>query len=326
MVRYATIPSKAQFEKDSSPWFSIRSWDLTLGQIDRLLESYPGLPQASQPDALYYLYLACRFWLKKINLDSKNTAPAGFTDPKNSLPTAPKVSGNLDRRQPIVALISIVEETLMKSHGCEDPAALLDLLADAYECTNHELATDQAWNDKYAGKTDVLSVYMTTDGMRRRYKLRFRKNLAHRWADSRDTQGGYALFDTTGNEESEINDGMSHFVMAKNGRIYSGFEKEQRHRKTMDLVWFKHSSLVGGISAASAGRMRVEAGAVKHVINDSGHYQPQAKHMINLLQRLAIYGQTMAQITVERISDQKTFPALDMLRQVNAWPDGKVGH
>jgi hypothetical protein len=178
---------------------------------------------------------------------------------------------------------------------------------------------------RYQNNPTVLSVFMTTDGDRRRYKLRFRGNLAHRWIDSTDTSGGYDVFDTTNNYESESNDGMSHFVMSKNGRIYSGFEKDQHHANK-NLVWFKHSSLVGGDDAASAGRMRVVAGNVKHIINDSGHYQPVARHMISVLQRLAIYGQNIAGITIERISDHHIFPAPQMLASVSSWPDGAVGH
>lgn len=325
MVNYVTIPSKAQFESDSTVMFAFRASDVTLGQIDQLLADYHQVAAPQKPDVLYYLYLGCRFWLRKININSTNKLPTGYQDPRSTLPTGPKVSGSERRLEAVMALHDVVQQTLMAQHGCNSQTNLLLQLANAYECDNHEFASDQQWIERYGGRADVLSVFMTDDGQRRRYKLRFRDNLAYRWSDSTENQGGYALYDTTGNTESEINDGKSHFVMTKNGRIYSGFEKENRHHG-MDLVWFKHSSLVGGTAAAAAGRMQVVNGQVRHVINDSGHYRPQAMHMVNLLQRLALYGQNMGQVRVERISDNSVFPANEMLRRVNAWPDGQQGH
>ena len=317
MPRYADIPTAQKFEDDSSVFFALRSSDKTIGQIDRLLADYQGASVTDKVDILYYLYLATKFWRKNIGAALKNTLPTGLTDPGNTLPSTGKVSGSEKRGDAVSALNAIVEEKLLKNFRIHDISALPDELAETYGCTNHEIANDQLWMRKYGADPAVTTVFLTDDGMRRRYKLRFRSGLAYRWKDASDTSSGYVKFDTNDNTEAEIDDKLCHFAMDRRGRIYIGFNKRAE--------WFKHSSLLGGEDALAAGRMKVDQGKVSFVANDSGHYQPEARHMVNLLQRLSIYGADLTNMTIQRMSDKARFPAVDVLNKISAWPDGQTG-
>jgi hypothetical protein len=312
---YHDIPSLKTFQSDSSIFLALRSSDKTLVEIDNLVALYAtAIPQ--QPDVLYYLYLATKFWLKKNQQRPNNQHPAGFNPRTGALPQTPKVEGEEGRRNAISELYTIARTKLIALHQVRNEEELGISLADTYGARNHEIQNDTAWMEKY-GLDPTVTVYLTDDGDRRRYKLRFRSNLAWRWQDANQSQGGYVPFDSTDNSESETNDQLIHFVMDRRGRIYMGFEK--------DVIWFKHSSLVGGDAVLSAGRMKAEQGKITHVENDSGHYQPTAKHMINILRRLAIYGQSLGSTTVRRMSDKKTFTAINVLNAVSTWPDGQAG-
>lgn len=120
------------------------------------------------------------------------------------------------------------------------------------------------------------------------------------------------------NKESEGGvDQKCHFAMNKSGRIYIGFDDK--------ALWFKHSSLLGGDDALAAGRMNVTQGKITTIDNDSGHYHPEVRHMVNLLQRLSIYGADLTHMTVRRMSDKTVYPAVAVLNKLTAWPDGTTG-
>jgi hypothetical protein len=180
-----------------------------------------------------------------------------------------------------------------------------------YGADNHGREADADWLSRHAD----VSIYLTNDGLRRKYKLRFREGIAWRWSAGAN---GYARFDSTDNSESETPDQKVHVVMDQRGRIYCGFDK--------DAIWFKHSSLVGGLDALAAGRMKVVAGVITEIENDSGHYHPNHVHMRNLLQRLQLYGADIARAAIVRNSDKKRFTAPAVLNSAGKWPDGQTGH
>jgi hypothetical protein len=161
---------------------------------------------------------------------------------------------------------------------------------------------------KYSKVFDII--YLVEDGHRRRFKLKFRGAMAYRWYERKSS---YEIFDTTDNTESEIGDGMTHFVMDLRGRIYAGYTKG-------DETWFKHSSLVGGSPVLAAGRLRAEQGRIVFIQNDSGHYKPDHQQMRNVLQRLELYGQLSGNIVICRQSDKKKFRGSDVMRSLGGWP------
>lgn len=323
MVAYTTIPTVSTFQSDSSKFFALRSSDRTLVQIDSLLEMYWADPP-HRPEILYYLYLACNFWLRKVNTPSQNQLPTGMAGGGGALPNTGKVTGVEDRRAAIDALSLIVQQTLSQHHGVNSTGALRQALTDAHVLANNGVIADNAWLSQGRDPQKFLNIHINSDAERRRYKLRFRDHVAYRWGDMLNTAGGYVVYDTTDNNDSETNDQMTHFVMDRRGRIYAGYEKSEKHGK--DLVWFKHSSFLGGDEALAAGRLKIVKGTVVLVENDSGHYRPGAAAMIAFLRRLALYGQDLARTQVKRHVGGAMFSAAQMLAAVDAWPDGQNPH
>jgi hypothetical protein len=308
---YHAIPTLATWQSDSSVFLSIRSRDRLMGTIDSLVAAYhdPTLV-AVQRETLFYLRSAILYWLKRINATPKNTAPTGLNS--SNLPATVKVSGAAGRTEAVRALHVIVTSELFTQFRVRSELALKTSLQTTYGATNHGLATDQQWL-MGAGHA-AMSVYLTTAGAQRMYKLRFRNGVAWRW---KFATNNYAIFDSTDNTESETNDRKVHFVMNKKGAIYAGFDR--------NAIWFKHSSLVGGEDSLAAGRMRVDSGVVTHVENDSGHYHPVHTHMINLLNRLRVYAADVSRTSVRRMSDRQVFTAAQVLASPATWPDGHVG-
>ena len=308
---YVVIPQLADWQYDSSKWYASRADDHVLLTIDDLVSAYhnPALV-AMQQDTLFYLRSALLFWMGKINAIPKNTAPTGLNS--TNLPAQSKVSGAAARTPALQSLLNVVNSELRSAFGVGSDGALRLSLVNAYQATNGGVVADQHWLNG-AGHAAV-SVFLTDAGVQRMYKLRYRGGIAWRW---NPVSNCYSVFDSTDNRESETNDMMVHFVMNLKGAIYAGFDK--------GAVWFKHSSLVGGEDALAAGRMKVEQGVVTFVQNDSGHFSPNLRHMLNLLNRLRLYGSSLTNTRVCRHSDRTVFTSQNMLAHPSSWPDGAVG-
>lgn len=307
---YQSIPTLSVWKSDSGVTFAIRSSDRVLQAIDGFVDAYhnPSL-YAVRQETLFYLRLALLYWLKKLNAVPKNTPPTGLE--ATNLPNTARFAGNASRKGALTALLVIVNQELRDLVNVHSDAALADTLKAIYGADNHGVVSDQQWLHGHADR----SVFLTDEGTQRRYKLRFRDGIAWRW---NPVQKGYTRFDSTDNSESETNDQMVHFVMDQRGRIYAGYYRDEH------VIWFKHSSLVGGANAFAAGRMKVESGIVTFVENDSGHYQPGHQHMRNLLRRLQLYGAYVGNIAVRRVSDRTTFSAAAVLSSHTSWPDQQV--
>ena len=312
MPTYLDIPTSEKFKSDSSVFLSIRSSDKTIVHIDKLLLNYQSATPTDRADILYYLYLGIRYWLKHAGEMPQHKLPTGYTAPHNPLPTN-KNSSNVSRLQPMTDLYTIVNTKLYDIYGVNTPLSLADALTDAYLCDNHSILGDNNWLLSHPDD-GITTIHITDDGVRRRFKLRIRGGLAYRWRQYDDATAGYALFDTTDNSESEIDDEFCHFAMDKRGRIFAGFAK--------DVIWFKHSSLLGGEKGQAAGRMKAIQGKITRINNDSGHYNPGARQMVNILQRLSIYGFDLTNMKVIRtFPDKVTFTAVDVVNALSKWPD-----
>jgi hypothetical protein len=309
---YYQIPTLGTWQSDSSVWYASRSSDHALTAIDNLVSAYhnPALG-GMQAETLFYLRSAILFWLKRINVVPGNNAPTGLNS--TNLPATAKVNGNASRAPALQHLLDVVNSELRTIFNASSDGGLRLQLMQTYGANNQGAVSDQQWlgNQGHA----AVSVYLVGAGMQRKYKLRFRSGVAWRW---NPVTNAYSVFDSTDNRESEINDQMVHFVMNQKGAIYAGFDK--------NAVWFKHSSLVGGEDALAAGRMKVQHGSITLIENDSGHYAPIFKHMLNVLHRLQMYGSDLTNTRVRRVSDKAVFTAAYMLASLTSWPDGKGGY
>lgn len=309
---YTDIPKLSMWQSDSSVYFPLRSSDPVLQTIDDLVSAYGDSDNGeSRPEILYYLRGSLVFWSKKVNAVPKNTAPDN-TNPQNALPQTAKFSSNAEGIKAVGELLAIVTTKLTQLHTVSSPELLDETLLGIYGKANDA----QDYDNKTITKAKELGasyVYLEEDGLRRKYKLRFRGSVAWRWYS---VKSAYAPFDTTDNLESQSNDQMTHFIMDRRGRIYAGFDK--------DVRWFKHSSLIGGQATLAAGRLSAKDGKIIQIENDSGHYEPGHQQMRNLLDRLHLYGADLSQTTIIRHQDKSKFSAAEVRAKRGAWPDGKT--
>jgi hypothetical protein len=322
-IPYDSFPTQEVWETDSAaPGWGYSTWrmsDPTLGIIDELVRRYNDPNEvAVQIDILFYLFQATNFWLNKLNKDSDNTGEPiqGLTGAR--LPVAKKVVGSVDRRSAMSALKTITGELLAAHTHHDTAAASVTSLELVYGKASHgvglHVGSDAHQIAQIQGIGEV-AIFLQQAHLQRRYKLRFRDGVAWRWDAN---AGENAIFDTRNNSESESLDQLTHFVMNTRGHIFAGFDKT--------AMWFKHSSLIGGANAYSAGRIKIVAGRVVEVVNDSGHYAPTVLQMRNLLFRLKLYGCNVDAINVRRIHPAPigSFPGANILRSGASWPDGVV--
>lgn len=91
-------------------------------------------------------------------------------------------------------------------------------------------------------------------------------------------------FDTR-SANNTFGDPRAIFIMNEQGRIYASNERTPGE--------YHHSTLSGGNPVAAAGELSVKNGELKYVTAASGHYRPDAGHMLNLkleLERQGIFG------------------------------------
>lgn len=325
-IPYDSFPAYDVWESDStaSGW-GLSSWrasDSVLGGIDALVKHYndPNYHDV-RIETLFYLIGATGFWLAKLNKTPANRGEARDAITGHGLPTTKKVEGSDQRRSAMSALKLIAGELLMAQTHSDTAAAAIASLEPVLGKTSHGVGSAALAGSDLNQIQKVLAVgevaiFLQQAHLQRRYKLRFRNGAAWRWDPD---AGDNAVYDTTDNRESESNDRKTHFVMNTRGHIFAGFNKQ--------AFWFKHSSLIGGANAYSAGRMIVEAGKVTHIENDSGHYHPGIQQMRNLLQRLRLYGRSIDAIAVRRIQPGPvaTFTGAQIVASKASWPDGVAG-
>jgi hypothetical protein len=84
-------------------------------------------------------------------------------------------------------------------------------------------------------------------------------------------------YDTSKERSQFLGDGYAIYVMDRQGTFYAGNQK---------VGLFHHSSLVGGAAVAGAGELKIEKGKLTFISNESGHYQPDPEHFIQVLNEL----------------------------------------
>lgn len=324
-IPYDSFPTNDVWRSDStvsgimpSTW---RVTDTALGVIDALVAHCNDVNfQDVRIETLFFLVKACDFWLNKLNKVPANKGQPLDHTTGHGLPSDRKVSGHDDRRSAISALKMISGDLLMNHTHMDSVAAAMTSLEPLFVKSSHGGTADAPGPDQLQIQQvrDIgeVAIFLQEAHLQRRYKLRFRGGVAWRWSPAVNTN---AIYDSTNNVESESNDQKTHFVMNSRGHIYAGFDK--------NAFWFKHSSLIGGANAYSAGRMRIVAGRVVHVENDSGHYHPGIQQMRNLLHRLRLYGANIDDVVVRRIQPgpAANFTGAQIIVSRATWPDGVAG-
>jgi hypothetical protein len=315
---YTSMPKYGEWLKYSMPSDhgddADRDSDPILVNIDNLIKLYESRKDLSKVHLVYYLYLAANYWQKKINKLPKNHF---------SIETQQRVrfTGKEGRTPAIQALVEYTRSELIRMLNVEKSEKLDEILMKEFGADNKEQEQDRGFLEK-ADSPGLI--YLKEESERAPFKIRFRVGVAWRlFALGQRSGKATEPFDSTHGEESGggAPPGSVHFAMNNKGRLYAGFRIERSN--------FFHSSLVGGESVLSAGLMRFEKGYIARVINDSGHYKPGIIQVVNLFQRLILYGVDISKIEVIRQRDREEFKGSDFqILSVKegatfSWPDGQ---
>jgi len=276
---YPTIPTSEQWEKDSSTLLSRRADDKLLLQIDQAIADFPfegnddlsrGQIEYAQNDVACELFFLVDYWLK----------------------TFRTARGADKRREPAMqALYRCVAHHLCAVFDCTINVLPMQLEHHfGRSLTAHGAQIDAVSNAaKYLDRAE-----------REQFKLHWKNGLAYRWssgklvlADSRDKEINLTR---VGNE-------FAGYVMSMSREFYMAAHFDG-HRGTGHRANFYHSSYLAGGTVACAGSLRIDKGKVTGVMTDSGHYQPDPSHVVNVLRTLRMHGVDLSHVIVRNHEDQ----------------------
>jgi hypothetical protein len=106
-------------------------------------------------------------------------------------------------------------------------------------------------------------------------------------------------FDTSEMFSKHSGTGFGIYVMAPDGSLYA-------HAHKVGL--FHHSSFLAGMPTAGAGEIKVDGGALKHITNKSGHYQPGKAQMYSTLKELQDRGTNLSGVGLTLIGQGQAYP------------------
>jgi hypothetical protein len=107
-------------------------------------------------------------------------------------------------------------------------------------------------------------------------------------ADSTNAGQSHAADDKTSN-------GIFIYVMSKNGKIYVADEKKESQKYGK----FHHSSFLAGEPVAAAGELKISGGIITELTDKSGHYKPEIKYTVQVLEYLERIGYDVSTVTVK---------------------------
>jgi hypothetical protein len=115
---------------------------------------------------------------------------------------------------------------------------------------------------------------------------------------------------------------VGNFVIGMNREMYIGKHQSRDSMFTGENVQkgFFHSSYLSGDTVLCAGGIYIEKGRIRAVSNSSGHYQPDARYMLNTIECLLMHGVNMSNVYIhvwrpERVGGAVSYMALPYLRK-----------
>ena len=204
----------------------------------------------------------------------------------------PEASGIKDKVDPVKALRHAVRGEICMRLGVRHWDAAKEMLAHVFglQASNHHADADLR-----------DGVYYMNDVARRQFMLHFKKGRAYSMVNAGDDQMTPVLYDTV-NEATHgqmagqniLEFGAAPFVMGPDGNILITGRELMRGE-------FKHTSFLAGGNVLAAGTMRCEDGKIKWISAKSGHYQPTARHMVTLLERLRAHQVDLSKVKFYRV-------------------------
>lgn len=321
-LNYNGVPLPAQWKRDSSVALATRANDSLLVRIDELVDLYHGSPDVlAKAQITADLFFTLDYWLKV----HKTT------------------EGMNAKREPAVyGLYRFVAHDLSRIFGCGINALPNELeIHFGRRMSYHGEKLDQGLG---------LATYLTR-AQAAKYRLTFKKGLAYmfEWdrkgtelsgeekadvpmkslklvlADSRTAADDSVL----GMNFNGVAGTFGGFVMSMGRDLYMArhhFNKmwdEAKGGREAGAVRgranpfeqgnFYHSSYLSGDPVMCAGTIRITAGQIEAVANNSGHYRPSGSHFVALLEALRMHGVNLSQVDVCEL-----VPAINKYRMTKA--------
>lgn len=292
--RYSGVPSAAQFRKDSSVTFAVRSNDVVLNHVDWLLEQYPThLRDASMRRVILVdLFLTANHWIKLFHERS------------------PQV--HKDRYPAVLALFESAVVDLARLLGCTrgQVAAFIEEMYGR-DITAGGRQTDLVKNAKYFDKLQ-----------REEFRIRFQGGRAHQYA--RDAEPVRLVAVNSADHYAHVrrgnlgdaSPGWAPFVMT----LERAFYMTKHTLNVPNEPNLFHSSYLGpDTPIACAGTMLIEQGVIRGIRPDSGHYKPLAHNVVGALQALSMFHVPIERVMVYDFTGQVSTPARSFLVKNLSW-------
>jgi hypothetical protein len=276
-IRYTSVPTAHQFQKDSSVFLATRSEDRILCHLDWLLQGYALRSRQRDTRNKVYLcdlFVTANYWMK--------------------LYYARKPHILKERYPAVFALFEAVVEELRKVFRC--PRA--DVGNRIREIFGRELTTGGASTDlqrggaKYYDRAELAL-----------YRLRFKSGLVYNYeSDAKtnatrlvplDTAKFYSHVRRIGQVQTA---GWASFVMTIEREFYMSIHYYDDPNPSQPNIF--HSAYNWGRPLSMAGTIKAEKGRILGIRNDSGHYQPGSNQITGCLQALAMFGVPLQPIRV----------------------------
>ncbi len=296
MAGYSKIPKLSAWKSDSSVVFAIRSSDPILSRIDELLDIYEK-QSARRWVTLCDLYFCTEYWLKAFRQNRSMEA----------------------KRQPAVQrLFQCIELELSLSFQCEPKEVANQLqLTFGRDMTTNGLKVDLLHQKaSYPSRNELQT-----------YRIYFKGGDAYQWdwwdksfnppkRKLLESKYSYRPGAFVGSPDQQPCIGYGGFVLTLSREFYMGPHKQGT---ADEQNGFYHSSYVAGEPVKGAGTMLVQAGKIKRIRSNSGHYKPVDTNMLEVLQALQMYGVDCHGIMVEDFNGKYPQKASDFLAARGDW-------
>jgi hypothetical protein len=274
MPRYTRIPTLSAWQSDSNVLLAIRRTDTVLHRIDTLVSAFDEAPLHLMRGIACDMYFSIDYWLQHV-----------------------KTNRNMDqRREPAMRELYL---------------AVVDFLCGVFNCTVNLLPREL--DLMFGRELSELGFKIDFEFGRAQYlqrkelencKIWFKGGLAYQWGRHAE-QRVRTLLNSANSHNPEAfvvkegqlpNPGYGAFILTMDRNLYMA-----RHQPGENKAFngFYHSSYLAGQAVMAAGSMLVEAGRIRRMRSDSGHYKPFDTNMLQVLQTLKMLGMPIHDIMVE---------------------------
>ncbi len=276
------LPTAAEWQRLTNGG---RSTQEILNRIHELLGYYHGStgkdlgPSWNRLAILGELYFLADYWLKRASKMQDDPAYA-------------------HRKPTVESFYVTVVDKLCKCFDCTPnflPNALEECWGRALTPHGYHLDTQPDVNGK------PVAVYLTR-AEAEAHRLRFQNGLcymrnrsnASQWVPAESKNVGWTYHPSV--KEQMMDPGYAGFALSMGRDLYMA-----HHRGCFHSENFFHSSYLAGNAVLCTGTILVQAGVVRAIRNDSGHYQPTLENLVNVAQTLSMHGVDLKNVLVRAV-------------------------